>query len=317
MYVWCMYVCMYVCVCMYIYVWHCMYAGMHVRMHACSYVWEKNVPTDRPWFFQACDPKQYINLVWPKCHSLCGLSWNFDQMDIWVVAWENDPLGEKIFLVENVERQKWLPRREEERGESPSSPFLGSLFWRFLDFLWKSVFHPKGRFLMQRLIQWLLSKSRTCKSRTPSKSRTFWPGQNDVMWRYGIATVSACLRWKSIFFLAQMCHSCDKMQRNHVYIVQSMISAYSSKSRTDRLRDLERSHCIMSGFAWKFFTCTNTCTYTSTCGHKTDVFTNESTKYNAHVHVDHTPVTTYTILQTGNKIYMYMLHVYNITVSSR
>ena len=51
--------------------------------------------------------------------------------DMWVVARENDPSGEKNFLVENVERQKWLPWREEECGESPCFPYLGDFFDSF------------------------------------------------------------------------------------------------------------------------------------------------------------------------------------------
>ena len=41
----------------------------------------------------------------------------------WVVAWENDPSGEKFFLVENVERQKWLLWRERNVA-NPCAPFF-------------------------------------------------------------------------------------------------------------------------------------------------------------------------------------------------
>ena len=80
-------------------------------------------------------------------------------------------MGEKNFLEENVERQEWPTRREEECAKSPCTRaplFLAVFFDAFLIFYQKSVFHPKGRFLMQRLI----SASLICK-KTPF--HVYWP----------------------------------------------------------------------------------------------------------------------------------------------
>ena len=71
----------------------------------------------------------------------------------------------------------------------------------------------------------------------------FWPGQNDVMWRYGTVSLLSqlvCDEKASSFSCkcATRATKCNKITYK-VWLVRIL-----SKSLMDRLRDLDRSHCI-------------------------------------------------------------------------